>query len=117
MHTRGWDRRAALGGAAVVVIPPAQRKPPATPKFPSTTPASLLSEIPTCTDQIIKDPLSSYTIGGLPAGMFLRNPLVGAATWMASRRTRSRQVGEALGRRSDRRDVLRVGRSPRQEAR
>ena len=78
--------------------------------------ASLLSATPTCTSSESKPSLSSVSIAWLPAGMFVRNPLVGLASLIVSRHSGARGVSDAVTRREDLRLTLRGGRTRRQVA-
>lgn len=78
--------------------------------------ASLLSDVPTCTYSVGRTPIPGTTIGVLPAGLFLRNPVVGTAAWMMSRPRSGARTVDALTRREARAGALRGGRSPRQVA-
>ena len=89
---------------------------PSTPGAMRSGRVSLLSDVPTCGSQAEANPLSNPVIGSLPAGLFLRNPLVGAATWMVSRSRSTRRTDGALTRRQDLVETLRGGRKPRQVA-
>lgn len=77
---------------------------------------SLLSDVPTCTYSVDRRQIAGTTIGVLPVGLFLRNPVVGTAAWMMSRPRNAAGTVDALARREGPIGALRGRRSPRQVA-
>ena len=77
---------------------------------------SLLSDVPTCTYSVDHPQIPGITIGVLPVGLFLRNPVVGTAAWMMSRPRNAGGAVDALTRREGLTGALRGRHSPRQVA-